>query len=477
MADYPAEAGHDNLRRHHHAYRLTAAIVCVALVWTVAPRAQEAPSRVLFRVFLTDGRVLSSYGEWARVDDRVVFSMPTRGGSGTSDLHLVSVAADRVDWTRTDEYADSVRAAAYGASRGDADFAQLSANVAKALNDVALIPDPAVRLVAAEQARQSLAAWPGAHYGYRVDEVREFLGVLDGIIAELRVAVGQTRFDLSLTSPLAVPPGPPLPPPSDAEVVEQLVAAASLADTTIERMSLLQTVLGLLDRAVRTLPAAWAARIRKSVTGDLADDRRVDRAYAELRDTTLESSGKASSRGDVQELERLRARVEREGDRLGKKQSGEVAALLATVDLQIDAARQVRLAHDHWESQAPAFRSYRRSMRNSFSTFKGAIHNLDQVRSMSGPPANAIESTAKRMARGGKTLAKVAPPPDLQAGHALVRSAWELAENAFRLRSQAVAANDIAKAREASSAAAGALMLYERAGADLQKAMEPPAKQ
>ena len=54
-------------------------IVCLA----VPAVAQEAAS-LLFRVFLTDGRVLTAYGEWARVDDRVVFSMPLRRG----DDHL-----------------------------------------------------------------------------------------------------------------------------------------------------------------------------------------------------------------------------------------------------------------------------------------------------------------------------------------------------------------------------------------------------
>ena len=37
----------------------------------------------MFRVFLKDGRSLVSYGEVARVGDRVVFSMPTRASART----------------------------------------------------------------------------------------------------------------------------------------------------------------------------------------------------------------------------------------------------------------------------------------------------------------------------------------------------------------------------------------------------------
>ena len=53
---------------------------------------------MLFRVFLSDGRVLSSYGEWARIDDRVIFSMPTQMSREPVELHLVTIPVARVDW-------------------------------------------------------------------------------------------------------------------------------------------------------------------------------------------------------------------------------------------------------------------------------------------------------------------------------------------------------------------------------------------
>ena len=187
--------------------------------------------RVLFRVFLSDGRVLSSYGEWARLEDRVIFSMPTQLSRDPVELHLITIPSQRVDWPRTEMYAESVRAAAYAAHRGDADFAVFTSEVAKTLNEVAKISDPRERLATAERARQKLADWPATHYGYRIGEVRDALNVLDEVIAQLRVGVGITRFDLSLSAPLPAPPPPPLPPPTDAELVEQFVAAASIAES------------------------------------------------------------------------------------------------------------------------------------------------------------------------------------------------------------------------------------------------------
>ena len=66
------------------------------------------------------------------------------------------------------------------------------------------------------------------------------------------------------------------------------------------------------------------------------------------------------------------------------------------------------------------------------------------------------------------------PPLELQAVHAVLRSAYELAENAVRLRLEAVTAADVELAKQASAAASGALMLLDRGRADLDLALRPP---
>ncbi len=372
--------------------------------------AQPAASRVLFRVFLSDGRVLSSYGEWARLEDRVIFSMPTQLSREPVELHLITIPSQRVDWPRTEMYAESVRAAAYAAHRGDADFAVFTSEVAKTLNEVSKISDPRERLATAERARQKLADWPAAHYGYRIGEVRDALNVLDEVIAQLRVGVGITRFDLSLSAPLPVPPPPPLPPPSDAELVEQFVAAASISESAAERMSLLQTVLRLLDRAVGLLPREWADRMRGTVSGDLERERKIERAYDALRKSTLEAAANLAARGKMSDLEKLRDKVRAEDQRLGGQRAGDVAALLATIDLEAAAAIQRREATKVWQQREPAYRRYRRAMNNSFKTFNDAVAPLERVKAMSGPPANTITPLAKRLARSSKTVAKVEAP-------------------------------------------------------------------
>src|SRR3954465_11141635 len=111
------------------AFATAASIVCAG-----APRASAQSDDVtLLRVFLADGRSLVSYGEPARVGDRVVFSMPASTAPG-GPLELVNIPADRIDWTRTNRYTETVRSKRYMETQAENDYAMLSNEIAQALN-------------------------------------------------------------------------------------------------------------------------------------------------------------------------------------------------------------------------------------------------------------------------------------------------------------------------------------------------------
>src|SRR5690349_23566602 len=65
-----------------------AVYLCLAL----AGQAYAADA-TLFRLFLLDGSVIVSYGEFARVDDKVIFSMPVGGRPDEPRLQVASVRA------------------------------------------------------------------------------------------------------------------------------------------------------------------------------------------------------------------------------------------------------------------------------------------------------------------------------------------------------------------------------------------------
>ena len=127
-----------------------------------ARHAAAADDATLLRVFLTDGTSLVSYGELARVGDRVVFSMPT-ATDAESAAASGQPAAARVDWDRTNRYPTTARAAHYIATQAEADYAALSNSVAHAERRRATRPTRATRLAIVDgraQDARRLAAEP-----------------------------------------------------------------------------------------------------------------------------------------------------------------------------------------------------------------------------------------------------------------------------------------------------------------------------
>src|SRR4029078_3600193 len=105
-------------------------------------RAETAP---LFRLFLNNGTVVTCLGEYARVGDRVVFTMPVGDRS-----QLLSLPGNLVDSARTAQTVTAargtpgalgrahklpapLRAARYAETRGEADFSALAGQVAAVL--------------------------------------------------------------------------------------------------------------------------------------------------------------------------------------------------------------------------------------------------------------------------------------------------------------------------------------------------------
>jgi hypothetical protein len=461
---------HTTLETFMHSRTLTAAIVAAVLAMPIrAAGAPAAGAATLLRVFLTDGTSLISYGEPARVGDRIIFSMPT-ATQPDPPLHLVNLPADRVDWDRTNRYAATARATHYVQTQAEDDYAALSNDVASTLNEIAHTPDPATRLAIVERARQTLAEWPQSHYNYREGEVRQMLGLLDEAIADLRAARGANRFELTLSA-FASPPTiaePLLPPPANPkEAIEQVLAAARVVDTPAERTSLLTTVVSAIDREKTALPAAWATATRAEVVAAVAAEVRVDRSYQLLTARMMTTADRRARQADVRGLERLLLSVYRRDSALGAKRPDAVNALVGAVEAKLDAARQLRLARDRWAMRAPALRTYRVSMSQPMALLAEMKPSLQNIKSLSGSTPAALAALQRRVARVVKAASTIVPPEEVAAAHALLVSAAHLAGNAAQIRREAVLAGDMARAWDASSAAAGALMLGAKARADI----------
>jgi hypothetical protein len=178
--------------------------VCLCAVLLVASAipasAQVFYSDQTYRIFLRDGDALPSLGDYAVVADRVVFTLPL-GAPGThQELQLMSLPVELVDMERTARYAHAVRASRYAATRGEADYLAMTDEVARALNELRDLDDPATRLALAEEARRRLLAWSGENYAYRAADIQELAGLFEQVIAELRAAAGESSFALDLST-------------------------------------------------------------------------------------------------------------------------------------------------------------------------------------------------------------------------------------------------------------------------------------
>jgi hypothetical protein len=429
----------------------------------------------LLRVFLTDGRAIVSYGEPARLADRVVFSVPT-GTEPDAPMQLVNLPAGSVDWDRTHRYVEAVRAARYYETQAEIDYAALSTRMTQALNQLMETGDVERRLAIAENARKMLASWPNDHYHYRVTEVRQMLSLLDEAIADLRASTGEGRFDLTLTAfaePL--PPAEPIAPaPTPQQTIEQLLAAADVSDVPSDRTALLGAVLTSLDRDEAMLSPAWTASVRTSTRERLEVERRADSAYQSLTKRIVSLADRHARAADVRSLSGLVERVRASDRELGERRPDAVNALIAAVQARLDAARRLRLARDRWALRQPDFRKYRQAIDGPLGRFATVVPSLEEIKLLAGSSPTSLDTLQSAVHEILSRSAAIAPPDEFRSAHALLVSAAQMAGNAARIRYEATLAGDIARAWDASSAAAGALMLGARAREDMQTLLRPP---
>lgn len=454
--------------------RLIGVVALASAVCLQPPiRGAEAPAAALFRIFLTDGSSLLSFGEFARVADRVVFSVPL-GEGPEPRLHVVSIPQSAVNWAKTDEYAAAVRARRYAETRGEQEFAALADRVATALHDIAQTNDPKRRVAMAEAARSTLVAWPAANHGYRAADVAQLVGMLDDVVAEMRIAAGDNRFDLSLVAAsLPLPAVPLLPAPDVRGSLETAFRAARLAADPDEKIALLQLLTEQLSYAPGS--AGWAEVLRVRAGAALAAERRVDSAYAGLVTDSLRGAAERAARADVRGLQQIIEQVLSADDRLGRQRPGQVTSLLATLDARLNEARRLRLARDSWASRAGLFRGYRAAVKKPRERIAGIRKWVSHIRDLSGPDRAVLPRMDDHAATAQREFARVKPPAELEGAHGLFVAAVHMTRQAVTLRRKAIAANDLKLAWDASAAASGALTLWHSASDELNRVLSEPS--
>src|SRR5690606_34752872 len=159
-----------------------------------------------------------------------------------------------------------MRASFYAATRGEADYKTMTAEVATTLDRIGKTNDQRARLQLAEEARQRLLTWSREHYGYREGDVRELVELFEALINELRAGSGEASFTLDLVAgPERAPREPLLAPPTARDMVALALSAVAAADIPEERLAILRAA----ARAAAAIPdAALSARIDAEFTAE-----------------------------------------------------------------------------------------------------------------------------------------------------------------------------------------------------------------
>jgi hypothetical protein len=452
---------------------------CVVLVWfATVTAAHAAADATLFRLFLRDGTSVVSFGEFARLDDQVVFSMPVGGPTDQPRLHLVTLPSSEIDWTRTDRYAAAARYQRYAETRGEDDFQLLSSDIARVLNEVAYATDKDAALTRAQEARKTLADWPATHYGYRGRDVREVVSLLDEAISELRASAGRNDFNLALVAtPEETGYEPLLGMPGIAEQIDGIFRMARLAPRVADRVSLLQDALALIAEAETLISPAEASRLRSTAEDQLHAEMAIDQRYDAMSRRLLLSAANAAGRARIADVERVLNQVSKEDARLGGQRPEVVQALSSALQAWLESARQFRLVRDQWQIRRATYRNYQRAVSSPLMQLVKMQPSLDAIRQLAGPSPATLAALRSRLAGGADRLQRLAVPEEVRATHDLLVSAWRFAETAVDTRYRAISSGDVAVAWQASSSAAAATLMVTRVQHDIRALLEPPRLQ
>jgi hypothetical protein len=453
---------------------LRASVVVLMVVASTMLYAQTAAPGSTYRVFLDNGQALPSYGEPTEVGERLIFHLIVGTPASLQWIELMSLPRSAIDLERTNRYTRAMRAAQYGATRGDVEYAAMGAEVARALDQLAAIPDPRRRLELAQEARRRLLDWSRDHFDYRAADIQELSGLFDEVINQLQVATGapELSFELVAGRGSVALVEPLMPPPSLRESIELALSAADAADSGTERVSVLRTA-----AAAASTADADAGRLRELINRRLADETKANDAYAALSKAIVERAEAARKRGDAPAVSRLQHELARRDRQLGQRRPAEVAAVAWHLTHAYGAALEVRRQLEDYRQRRPRLQEYERRVRPILSGIERLapiLGELREARTVSPTDAREAEAALDGLVAA---LARVEPPGALAAGHATLDSALRMAREACVRRWRMQAGNRLAMSREASAAAAGALLLAAQARSDLESALRPPAIQ
>jgi hypothetical protein len=270
------------------------------------------------------------------------------------------------------------------------------------------------------------------------------------------------------------PREPLLPRPTPREAIEQTLLAARHSALSVERVSLLTTALSGLDREASSLDGAWAASTRTATRSAIETELVVDRMYQRLTARYLVLAEQRARLADVRGIRAILGRIDADDQTMGRRRPEAVQSLIGAVEAQLDSAQRLHLSRDRWLLRSDDYKKYAAAVKPHLDRLQALKAELEDIKALAGSTPAALTLIHSAAAQISKGLTGIPPPEELQGAHAMLASAAQLADSAARIRREAALSGDLARAWDASSAAAGALMLSARARTDIEAMLKSP---
>jgi hypothetical protein len=262
--------------------------------------------------------------------------------------------------------------------------------------------------------------------------------------------------------------------PALREQIDQTFRVAALTVRVPDRVALLQQALAMLSEAGSSIPPADSLRLRRQAEDQIHIETVIDTRYALLARRLLTSATNAAGQARIADVERVLNQVQKEDSRLGGRRPEVIEALSTSIQLQLEDARHLRLMRDQWLIRRATYRQYQRAVGAQLLELVKIQPSLEAIRRLAGPAPSTLVSLRGHLDGGADRLQRLAVPADLQATHELLVGAWRFAETAVDTRYNAVSSGNVTTAWQASSSAAGALLMVARVQQDIRALLEPP---
>ena len=457
---------------HRSALRARAVSLLTSLILisgaVTAGQAPAVDAGAIFRVFLKNGTALASYGESAEAGDRVVFTLLIVGAGQQQTLQLMSLPASAVDLDRTRRYADAIRLVHYTATRAELDYAAMTQEVQRSIAELTAVADPKKRLAMAEEARARLVSWSKGTYGYRAAEVQELTRLFDDVINDLRAAAGQGSFKVDLSAATMPSTEPLLAAPGAAESISLALAAADAADSEEDRAAILK----IAAAAAGDDPAL--AGVRANVARAIDLEARATAVYDQLAADVRAQATAARKKGDADALANVLAALRARNAELGNRRPLVVRTLTSEIEAMLASTRTYHAALEHYAAVRGTLLAYERAVRPTMSGFDGLAPVFTAIRDVRYTAYERLERAGTRLKELIVSLDALTPPADLVDVQATLASALKMADHACDRRRLSIALRSQVIADEASSAAAGAMLLAGAARDQLVSRLYPP---